>query len=71
MSKNNLEIERKYLIKMPDMEELRKAENYDWSEIEQVYVNDTMDGMFGRIRKRGKNCGSCSIRPAPESPETS
>lgn len=55
MSNNNLEIERKYLIKMPDMEKLRKAENYDWSEIEQVYVNDTMDGMFGRIRKRGKN----------------
>jgi len=29
MSNNNLEIERKYLIKMPDMEKLRKAENYD------------------------------------------
>lgn len=55
MSKNNLEIERKYLIKMPDTEELAKAENYDRSEIEQVYVEDTLDGMFGRIRKRGKN----------------
>lgn len=55
MSKNNLEIERKYLIKMPDMEKLEKTENYGWSEIEQIYVEDTMDGMFGRIRKRGKN----------------
>lgn len=55
MGKNNLEIERKYLIKYPDTEKLKKAENYDWSEIEQVYVEDSMDGMFGRIRKRGKN----------------
>ncbi len=55
MNNNGIEIERKYLIKMPDMEKLRQTDNYDFSEIEQVYVSDTMDGMFGRIRKRGKN----------------
>ena len=55
MNNNGIEIERKYFIKMPDMEKLRQTDNYDFSEIEQVYVSDTMDGMFGRIRKRGKN----------------
>lgn len=55
MNNSGIEIERKYLIKMPDTEKLRQTDNYDFSEIEQVYVSDTMDGMFGRIRKRGKN----------------
>lgn len=51
---NNTETERKYLIKYPDISVLEKKDNYSYSQIEQAYVEDSLDGMFGRIRKRGK-----------------
>lgn len=56
MGKNdNIETERKYLIVYPDISILEKADSYSFSFIEQAYVEDTLDGMFGRIRKRGKD----------------
>lgn len=52
---NNIEIERKYIIKYPDISLLEKADGYGYTHIEQAYIEDTLDGMFGRIRKRGKD----------------
>ena len=48
----NIEIERKYLINMPDIEVLKAQPNYSSSFIEQMYISDS--GEFGgdRIRKR-------------------
>lgn len=47
-----VEIERKYLIKMPDLEILKAQPEYDSSIIEQIYILE--NGVFcgGRIRKR-------------------
>lgn len=42
-----LEIEKKYLIKMPDIKLLEKQPNYSRSKIEQAYIEGG-----GRIRKR-------------------
>ena len=47
-----VEIERKYLIKMPDMNVLRNQSNYDSSDIEQVYIIGDGEREGGRIRKR-------------------
>ena len=47
-----VEIERKYMIKMPDLEILKAQPEYDSSIIEQIYILE--NGVFcgGRIRKR-------------------
>lgn len=52
--KNNLEIERKYIIKMPDLSTL--AEKSDRIiNITQTYIGQTTDGFNGRIRKTTEN----------------
>ena len=50
----NIEIERKYLIKIPDMDILKSQPNYNESYIEQMYISSENDGTFkgDRIRKR-------------------
>ena len=50
----NIEIERKYLIKIPDMNILKSQPNYNASYIEQMYLSSQKDGTFkgDRIRKR-------------------
>lgn len=56
MSNNNLyEIERKYLIKYPDIALLESCKNYNASEIWQTYLKSSGNTMGMRIRKRGKN----------------
>ena len=44
-----LEIERKYLVEMPDMNIVQKCEGYQKSHIEQLYLDKPAEG---RIRKR-------------------
>lgn len=46
-----VEIERKYIIKMPDNEALCSAESYSSSEILQIYLPSS-DGETHRIRRR-------------------
>lgn len=53
MREDHFEIERKFLIRYPDMGFLR--ENSDITEIEQVYLRKTADGHSARVRKRGLN----------------
>lgn len=50
-----LEIERKWLIEYPNVEELSKMEDYDYTEIWQTYTDYMEHNAFGRIRKRGKD----------------
>ncbi|MBQ9674109.1 MAG: CYTH domain-containing protein [Ruminococcus sp.] len=50
-----LEIEHKWLIEYPDISQLEKMDNFECSEIEQIYIEHTEHGVKGRIRKRGKN----------------
>ena len=53
-SKENLEIERKFLIEMPDDSELYSMPDYESSEIEQTYL--LSEGKITRrVRKRVKN----------------
>lgn len=52
MNTNNLEIEKKYLIKYPDIEHLKSVSDY--TEIEQIYLKSD-DGVSERIRKRGND----------------
>ena len=49
---NNLEIEKKFLIKHPDTEYLKTISDY--TEIEQIYLKSEA-GISERIRKRGKD----------------
>lgn len=49
---NNLEVEKKFLIKYPDIEHLKTISDY--TEIEQIYLKSE-DGISERIRKRGKS----------------
>lgn len=51
---NNLEIEKKYVIEMPDADVLRGLDGYTESEIVQIYLRST-PGVTHRIRKR--TCG--------------
>ncbi len=53
MESTPIEIERKYIIKMPDTEKLKSAEEYTVSEIEQIYLNSSPQ-ITHRIRKRKK-----------------
>ena len=52
--KNNLEIERKFIIKLPDLDYLKTLPSYTESEIEQIYL-EAERGRTHRIRKRQKN----------------
>lgn len=47
----NVEIERKYIIEMPDLALLRGMRDYTVSEIEQIYL-DSPVGITHRIRRR-------------------
>lgn len=47
-----VEIERKYLIKMPDISVLKAQPNYSRSYIEQAYISGDGKSTGGRIRKR-------------------
>ena len=49
-----LEIERKWLIRFPSVEEMQKMDNYNFTEIEQTYTSHMEHNAYGRIRKRGK-----------------
>ncbi len=51
MHKCELEIERKYIIKMPDTAILHSCKDYVKSDIEQIYLK-TDGGLTHRIRKR-------------------
>ena len=51
MENTPYEIERKYLIKMPDMEILRKQKNYKDAEMTQMYMSDKGEYAGMRIRK--------------------
>ena len=46
-----IEIERKYIIKIPSTKDLESSENYKKSEIEQIYLTSPA-GLTHRIRKR-------------------
>ncbi len=46
-----IEIERKYVIKMPDFDLLRQERGYTESEILQIYI-ESQEGVTHRIRKR-------------------
>lgn len=51
---NNIEIERKYLIEIPDIDILKAQPNYNASFIEQMYISTDGSGEYkgDRIRKR-------------------
>lgn len=50
-----LEIERKWLIHYPSVDEMMKMQNYDYREICQTYTDYVEHNAYGRIRKIGKN----------------
>lgn len=50
----NLEIEKKFIIKYPDIDYLLSLPQCTYTEIEQIYLNGTA-GKSERIRKRGLN----------------
>ena len=49
--KNGLEIERKYIIEMPDESSMREMDFFDESAIEQIYLPSEL-GVTRRIRRR-------------------
>ena len=49
---DNIEIERKYVIKMPDVQRLRAMAGYDSSQITQAYLACEDDGVTERVRMR-------------------
>lgn len=51
----NIEIEKKFLIKMPDENSLLSLNDCECTEIEQIYLKYCGNGFSERIRKRGKN----------------
>ena len=46
-----IEIERKYVIRMPDFEKIRKTDGYSESKIVQIYISSG-EGVTHRVRKR-------------------
>ena len=48
---NQVEIERKYVIKMPDLSRIRKEDGYTESGIVQIYISSG-EGVTHRVRKR-------------------
>ena len=57
----NAEIERRWLIKIPNMAELEKQKDCNVSSIEQIYISDNGSFNGDRIRKRDF-AGSCLPR---------
>ena len=53
MNRNNLEIERKFLIRRPPLSELLSMG--ESSEIEQTYLVPDKEGVRARVRKRGRD----------------
>lgn len=53
MKRNDLEIERKFLIRMPDRALLDRIG--ECSEIEQTYLSPDAEGVRARIRRRSRN----------------
>ena len=51
MNKNDMEIERKFLIRRPGQAYLESAG--EWTSIEQTYLN-APEGITARVRKRGR-----------------
>lgn len=51
MDKNEIEIERKYIIEMPDVSALRQFEGFGESEITQIYLA-APEGVTRRVRRR-------------------
>ena len=47
----NIEIEKKYIIKKPDLESMRGMEKYSASEITQIYLK-SQSGVTRRVRSR-------------------
>ena len=47
----SIEIERKYIISMPNFDDLKACDNYKSSEILQIYLNSDR-GVTHRVRKR-------------------
>lgn len=54
MNSDGFEIEKKFLIRCPDMNFLKSLDCCHISEIEQIYLENP-DGFSERIRKRGKD----------------
>ena len=52
--KIGVEIEKKYIIAMPDLKEFCTMEGYSSSQIEQIYL-PTSDGSTHRVRRRTEN----------------
>ena len=50
-----LEIERKYLIRYPNLDALKRLPQYSKTEITQTYLKSENPAFGGRIRKRGTN----------------
>lgn len=50
-----LEIERKWLIRFPDLAMLSAMDKYNYTEIEQTYTDYVEHNAYGRLRKKGKN----------------
>ena len=46
-----IEIERKYIIKLPDVEKMKREDGYTVSNITQIYINSPA-GVTHRVRKR-------------------
>lgn len=55
---NNIETEKKFLIRFPDEKLLLSQPNYKLSDIEQIYLADCESGFSERIRMRKTN-GIC------------
>lgn len=56
----SIEIERKYIVKMPDLEILKAQRDYSVSEIVQIYLS-SKNGVTHRIRKRTfSECTVCT-----------
>lgn len=51
MNKQQIEIERKYIIEKPQISNLRKMKGFSESEIEQIYLNSEPN-VTRRVRKR-------------------
>ena len=51
---NNYEIEKKFVIKYPDLDFLKSVPGTEYSDIEQIYLLNE-EGFSERIRKRGKD----------------
>ena len=54
MDKSSIEIERKYIIRIPDIEKMRAEAGYGASEILQIYLSSPR-GVTHRIRKRASD----------------